>query len=394
MITVEEAQAKVARLLQELGTETVSLADASGRVLRKPVCAQRDQPPFAASAMDGYAIQSADLKVGEKLKVVGEIAAGHGADLTVKPGQAVRIFTGAPLPKGADHILIQEDATRSGDEIQISEGHDTKSYVRPSGGDFPKGFEISGPKRITPSDLALMASMNAPIVTVSKRPVVAIIPTGDELVWPGEQPGPDQIIASNNFGLKAMLEAEGAHVRLLPIAKDNATSLKTAFELADEVDLIVTLGGASVGDHDLVQEVALGEGLDLSFYKLAMRPGKPLMAGLLGRTPMVGLPGNPVSSMVCGHIFLKPAIRALQGLDYTSDPLLEARLIKDIGPNGPREHYMRAHVELDGGNWICQPFGRQDSSLLTVLSSANALMVRSAHDPALNAGTVVKFTHL
>jgi len=394
MITVSQAQAKIADLLTVTGTEHVALADASERVLRGDIVAQRDQPPFAASAMDGYAIRKQDLQTGAKLDVIGEIAAGHSTTLTVGSGQAVRIFTGGALPDGADYVLIQEDAEREGDTVTILEGFDTSAYVRPSGSDFPKGFKIAGPKRINASDMALLASMNSETVEVSTRPVVAVIPTGDELVWPGEVPRSDQIIASNNFGLKGMLEAEGADVRLLPIASDNKDSLKQVFKLTKGADLIVTLGGASVGDHDLVQDVAKGEGLDLSFYKLAMRPGKPLMAGLFGKTPMVGLPGNPVSSMVCAHIFLRPAVRAMLGLGYHSDPVFEAKLESEIGPNGPREHYMRAIVQPENGVWTCRPNERQDSSLLTVLTQSNALMIRPPHDPALKAGTVVKFTHL
>ena len=394
MLTVEQAQAKIADLLGVTDTQTIGLASAGGRVLRETVRARRDQPPFAASAMDGYAIRKADLVVGRSLAVIGEIAAGHGTDLEVGSGQAARIFTGARLPGGADHILIQEDADRTGDVITVCADHDTASYVRPAGVDFLKGFELAGPRRISPSDLALMASMNVDRVTVSTKPVIAVIPTGDELVWPGEAPRMDQIIASNNFGIKAMLESEGADVRLLPIAKDKPESLRQVFAICDGADLIVTLGGASVGDHDLVQDVAKREGLDLSFYKLAMRPGKPLMAGLLGKTPMIGLPGNPVSSLVCGHIFLRPAVRAMLGLGYQTPALLDASLTQDIGPNGPRAHYMRAKVEQVDGQWRCTPFERQDSSLLTVLSSANALLVRPAHDPALIAGDVVKFTHI
>ena len=394
MITVEEAQSKISNLLPEVGSETIRLENAAGRVLKSSVTAQRDQPPFAASAMDGYAIRQEDLKVGAQLHVIGENAAGHSTTLKVNENQAVRIFTGAPLPTGSDYILIQEDTECQDDFITVKADHDTASYVRPAGGDFPKGFKINAPKKITPSDFALLASMNAAEIEVAKKPVVALIPTGDELVWPGEAPRDDQIITSNNFGLKAMLEAEGADVRLLPIASDTPDSLKHVFELTEGVDLIVTLGGASVGDHDLVKDVAKGEGLDLSFYKLAMRPGKPLMAGLFGGTPMIGLPGNPVSSMVCGQIFLRPAIRAMQGLGYQNDPVFNAVLDKDIGPNGPRAHYMRANVALSEDGWRCSPFERQDSSLLTVLSDANALMIRPAHDPAQSAGSVVKFTHL
>lgn len=394
MITVEEAQAYIADLLKPVETEHVCLIEAAGRVLRGTVTALRDQPPFAASAMDGYAIRKSDIAVGATLDVIGEVAAGHGSDLTVEPGQAVRIFTGAPLPQGADYILIQEDVVRDDNQITLQDGYDSADYVRPSGTDFPKGFTISGPRAISPSDLALMASMNARTVEVARQPVVALIPTGDELVWPGEVPRDDQIVASNNFGLKAMLEAEGAVVRMLPIAIDKPESLVRVFELAEGADLIVTLGGASVGDHDLVKRVATGKGLDLAFYKLAMRPGKPLMAGMFGNTPMIGLPGNPVSSMVCGQIFLRPAVRALLGLGYVTDPVFKARLDRDIGPNGPRTHYMRAIVEADEQGWLCRPNERQDSSLLSVLSKSNALMIRPANDPALKTGTVVKFTHL
>ena len=394
MLSVKDAQSKIAKLLAPVPSEFVDISNVGGRVLSASAVALRDQPPFAASAMDGYAILKRDLKVNATLSVTGEISAGNFKPLTVSNGEAVRIFTGAPLPRNADHILIQEDADRSGDTITIKKGFDTKSYVRPAGGDFKKGFELSAPRRLSASDVALLASMNVPKVSVSRRPVVSIIPTGDELVWPGDTPAPDQIIASNNFGLKAMLKAEGADVRLLPIAPDTTTGLTQLFDLTKGSDLIVTLGGASVGDHDLVQSVAKNEGLDLSFYKLAMRPGKPLMAGLFRGIPMIGLPGNPVSSMVCAQIFIKPAIRALSGLGYQTDPVHKAILDKDIGPNGPREHYMRARIESGPDGWICTPFERQDSSLLSVLSDANALMIRPAFDPAQTAGSVVSFTHI
>ena len=394
MLSVKDAQSKIAKLLTPVGSETVGISDVGGRVLVAPAVALRDQPPFAASAMDGYAILKSDLNARATLSVIGEISAGNFNPLSVASGQAVRIFTGAPLPEHADHILIQEDAERTGDTITIKEGFESQSYVRPAGGDFKKGFELSAPRRLSASDVALLASMNVPKIRVSRRPVVSIIPTGDELVWPGDTPAPDQIIASNNFGLKAMLEAEGADVRLLPIAPDTTTGLTQLFDLTEGSDLIITLGGASVGDHDLVQSVAKAEGLDLSFYKLAMRPGKPLMAGLLRGIPMIGLPGNPVSSMVCAQIFIKPAIRALCGLGYQSDPIYQAKLDTDIGPNGPREHYMRARVKAGPDGWICSPFERQDSSLLSILSDANALMIRPAHDPAQTAGAVVDFTHI
>ncbi len=394
MITVKEAQAHVAALLTPTPSEEIDLADGAGRVLLGPVTAKRHQPPFPASAMDGYAVRSADITAGADLTVIGEVAAGHANPLTIGPGEAVRIFTGGVVPDGADRILIQEDAERTGDTITVSAGFDTKSYVRPAGTDFEAGFRIDGPRRLKPFDLSLIASMGVGRIPVARKPVIAVIPTGDELVWPGEDARDDQISASNHFGLKAMLESEGAIVRLLPIAKDTHASLRAALSLTQGADLIVTLGGASVGDHDLVQDVAKGEGLDLSFYKLAMRPGKPLMAGRLGETPMIGLPGNPVSSLVCGHIFLKPAVGAFLGLGYHAAPVETARLACDLGANGPREHYMRAHVTQTDGGWECTPFERQDSSLLSVLSDANALMIRPPSEAPLKAGSVVKFTHI
>lgn len=394
MLTVEEAQARIAELIEPVETELVSLANAGGRVLRASAQAHRAQPPFAASAMDGYAVRFDDVSDGAQLRVVGEIAAGHSQPISLKRGEAARIFTGAPLPEGADHILIQEDTKRDGDTITVQPNFDAHHYVRPAGGDFPAGFELPAPRRLTASDVALLAAMNAPEVSVARKPIVAIIPTGDELVWPREFPRGDQIVASNNFGLKAMLDADGADTRLLPIAKDTPEALRETFALADGADLIVTLGGASVGDHDLVQGVAVDQGLDLSFYKLAMRPGKPLMAGRLGKTPMIGLPGNPVSSMVCAHVFLRPALRSLLGLGYVTEPVHNAVLSRNLGANGPRAHYMRSIIEKTDEGWTCTPNERQDSSLLSVLSASNGLMIRPAQDPARNAGDTVSFMFL
>jgi len=359
MISVAEGQARIADLLKPISVETVRTEDANGRILRAPVIATRDQPPFAASAMDGYAIKIEDRIAGKTLQVVGEIAAGQHSDIALGSGQAMRIFTGAPVPEGATAILIQEDATRDGDTITVQSGFDTNKYVRPAGGDFRQGHRIDPPHRLGFADLSLLAAMNIPTIRVSRRPIIAIIPTGDELVWPGESPRRDQIIASNHFGLKAMLEDAGAITRLLPIARDTSKNLTEVFSLAEGADMIVTMGGASVGDHDLVQQVAGENGLDLSFYKLAMRPGKPLMAGLFNGVPMIGLPGNPVSSLVCGHIFLRPAIAALGGLPYTPAPMTTARLTTDIGENGPREHYMRATVTQTDTGLKVTPAPRQ-----------------------------------
>ena len=375
MISVEQALEHLFDLVAPLGTETVALRDACGRVLSQDVHAKRDQPPFDASSMDGYAV-AGDVSVGDTFNVIGEAAAGHGLLGSIATGQAARIFTGAPLPTGATRVVIQENVQRKADTITITADVGAATYVRPSGADFRSGDIISAPRRLTPSDLALLAAMNVARVPVTHKPVVAIIPTGDELVQPGESPSSDQIIASNSFGLAAMIEAEGGTVRLLPIARDTIASLSTVFDMAQDADLVITIGGASVGDHDLVSQVAANKGMEQAFYKVAMRPGKPLMAGRLGTSAMIGLPGNPVSAMVCGHIFVLPVLRKMLGLAAKPAPRIKAQLANSLGPNGPREHYMRAR--LDGDQVTV--FERQDSALLTVLSEANCLAVRVPND--------------
>lgn len=387
MISVDSALTRIFALTTPLDFETVTLTEAAGRVLAKPVSATRDQPPFPASAMDGYALRAAEVTPGASFTVIGTAAAGHGFAGVLGAGQAVRIFTGAPLPQGADRVIIQEDVQRDGDQISMNSDLDAGPYVRAAGADFRAGEALEAPRRLRPADLALLAAMNIAEVPVSCRPVVALIATGDELVMPGETPGADQIIASNCVGLAAMVAAEGGLPRILPIARDNSASLKTAFDLARGADLIVTIGGASVGDHDLVAPVAAELGMEQSFYKVAMRPGKPLMAGRIANSMMLGLPGNPVSSIVCGTIFMLPALRAMQGLAATAAPRLQARLAQPLAANGKREHYMRARLE-DG---TITAFDRQDSALLWVLSEANALLVRPVADPPRAIGDLVDF---
>jgi molybdopterin molybdotransferase len=387
MISVSEARAALLALVDPLGVETVPLAQCSGRVLAEPVAARRDQPPFSASAMDGYAVNATEVELHAMFKVIGEAAAGHGFEGKVGAGQAVRIFTGAPVPEGADFVVIQEDVDRKGNLITILDAPAPNRNIRPKGGDFAIGDTLSAPRILTPADVALLAAMNTADVPVVRRPIVAVMSTGDELVMPGGTPGPDQIIASNGFGLKAMLEAAGAEVRLLPIAQDTVQSLTTAFQLAQGADLVVTIGGASVGDHDLVGDVAASLGMERAFYKVAMRPGKPLMAGRMGRMAMVGLPGNPVSSMVCCQIFLLPMIRKMRGLSSDQPVLQTATLLAPLPKNGPREHYMRARVTDIG----IRAFESQDSALLTILAEANALLVRPANDDTLDAGASVQF---
>ena len=394
MITVDQAQDLCLTGLTTLGTETVSIAEAAGRTLITPAAATRPQPPFAASVMDGYAVDNAAVKPGARFQVIGEAAAGHAWSGTVGPNQALRIFTGAPMPKGADRVIIQEDVTRDGDTITLNANLDESAYVRPIGADFPSGFTLPTPRRLTPSDVALLAAMNIAEVTVARKPHVALIATGDELVMPGGDPRPVQIIDSNVFGLKALIEQHGGTADILPITLDTEDALHATFSKAISADLIVTIGGASVGDHDLVGKVAQDFGLDRAFYKIAMRPGKPLMSGTMRGKPFLGLPGNPVSAMVCGYLFLLPMLRKLAGQTDVLPQIITATLAQDIPANGPRAHYMRAQITETTEGRMITAFTRQDSALLTVLSDANALLIRPIKDPAQKAGTSVNAIQL
>lgn len=390
MITVEEALAKLLALVSPLGEEQVPLARAAGRVLARPVSARRDQPPFDASAMDGYAIRGLAAGPGARFRVIGEAGAGHAFTGSIGEGEAARIFTGAPLPAGADRVVIQEDVTREGDWITLGERLDPGTNIRPRGGDFATGATVAAPRRLAPSDLALLAAMNLPEVPAIRRPVVAFIATGDELVMPGEEPGPDQIVASNSFALAALAEAAGAEARLLPIARDSEAELRAVLGMAVGADLVVTIGGASVGDHDLVGKVAGEMGMERAFYKVAMRPGKPLMAGRLNGAALLGLPGNPVSAIVCGHVFMLPVLRAMQGLPPAAPPL-RATLAEPVGPTGPRTHFMRARLAPGPGLPAIAPFARQDSSLLSILTEADALLIRPKDGGPLPAGAEVDY---
>ena len=392
MLSVEEALTLCLDLVRPLSVETVALRHAAGRVMPGAARAERDQPPFAASAMDGYAVLG-DPVAGDGFQVIGEAGAGHSFAGSVGLGQTVRIFTGAPVPDGATRVIIQEDVAREGQRIVVQPGADTGRHIRPMGQDFRQGDPL-GPRRLGPNDLALLASMNVALVAVTRRPVVAIIATGDELVMPGETPRPDQIIASNSFALAAMVEAAGGEVRLLPIARDTEADLRTVLELAAGADLILTIGGASVGDYDLVGRVTESLGMDRAFWRIAMRPGKPLMAGRLGGAALLGLPGNPVSAVVCGHLFVLPMLRAMLGLAEVAPQVRKAALAVPVGPTGPRAHYMRATLDWSDALPRITPFERQDSALLSVLSQADALLIRPLGEGALAAGAVVGYLTL
>lgn len=387
MISVAEALDHIFSLTRQCETETVPLRDSAGRVLAEQVVAKRPQPPFRAATMDGYAVRAEVVETGAQLTVIGEAPAGTAFSGKVGVGDAVRIFTGAPVPEGADKVVIQEDVERVGETVTLSDAIDAKANIRPIGADFELGATIAAPRLLGAADLGLIAAMNVPKVVVRKRPVVALLATGDELVLPGEDPRADQIISSNSFSLAPLLEAHGAEVRVLPIASDTAEHLNTAFDLAADADLLITIGGASVGDHDLVGPTLEARGATRSFYKVAMRPGKPLMAGRMGEQVVIGLPGNPVSAMVCTMIFVIPALRSMLGLPDGATPTRLGTLAHDLPANGPRQHYMRATME-NGALTVARS---QDSALLSVLANSDALVVRPPNDPEQPAGSLVSY---
>ncbi|MDB2407037.1 molybdopterin molybdotransferase MoeA [Jannaschia sp.] len=385
MIPVAEARDHLLSLVSRLRAEQVPLRAAAGRILSGPVKALQTQPPFAASAMDGYAIAGDLPEIGTRFRVIGEAAAGHPCPDPVRTGEAIRIFTGAPLPEGATRIVIQEDITRDGDQAIVTQDPDPATHIRPAGGDFTQGTPFERRAPLGPRDIALLAAMGHATLPVIRKPIIAILMTGDELRPPGAPLSPGEITASNGYGLAAMVEAQGAEARLLPIARDTHESLATAIALASGADLLLTIGGASVGDHDLVAAALQSAGMDAAFHKVAMRPGKPLMAGRLGSMAVVGLPGNPVSAMVCTRIFVLPMLRQMLGRLPEAEPALR-RLAAPLPANGPRQHYMRAATQSDGSILAAD---RQDSSLLSVLASSDILIVRPPHAPQAAAGASV-----
>ena len=388
MISVTEALEKLFLIAKVTPVETVELKKCLGRVLAKPLESTRSNPPFPSSAMDGYAINKANLKSGAEFKVIGESAAGHSFPKMINKNEAVRIFTGSRVPDGANLVLMQEDVEADKKFIIVKENFDKKSNIRLEGSDFSKGYKVITPVILGAKEISLLAAMNFAHLSVRKKPTVAIISTGDELVFPGESPKPDQIIASNAYGIAALCEECGAEPRILPIAQDNLKSIEYIIGLAQDADLIITIGGASVGKYDLINEATNKFGVDKSFHKVAMRPGKPLMAGKLNETALVGLPGNPVSALVCGYVFIRPLIQAMLGLEKKSAPRLVAPCSTSLPKNGPREHYMRA-VLLPNG--YLEPVENQDSARLALLYDADALLIRAAHAEAIPAKTQCEY---
>ena len=391
MQSVEAARARILAALAATPPETVALAEAAGRVLARPVSARLTQPPAAVSAMDGYALRAADAALGARLLVVGEAPAGHPFAGQIGPGEAVRIFTGAFIPEGADSILLQEDATAEAGTVLVREAVTQGRWVRPAGLDFATGETLlAAGRKLTARDIGLAAAANHPWLTLHRRPRIGILATGDEIALPGDPLPMGGIVSSNAHALAAMLRAAGAEAVILPIAPDDADAIATLAQGARGCDMLVTTGGASVGEHDLVQKALVPGGFALDFWKIAMRPGKPLIWGRLGETPMLGLPGNPVSALVCAVVFLLPAVAVMAGLPAAPTPSEAALAGADLAANDQREDYLRC--TLDGE--VATPFSRQDSSMLKTLARADALLIRAPHAAALPAGSPVRIIRL
>ncbi|MEX0808096.1 MAG: gephyrin-like molybdotransferase Glp [Dongiaceae bacterium] len=397
MISVAEALQRILGALAPLGAEQIALNDALGRVLATDLESRVTQPPVAVSAMDGYAVRAADVAtVPATLAVIGEAPAGRAFAGKIGPGEAVRIFTGGPVPNGADAIVIQENTDAEGTRVIVKETVKSGLFVRPAGLDFKTGHVLlKRGRRLTARDVGLAAAMNRPWLQVHRQPRVAILSSGDEIVMPGEPIGPSQIVSSNGIGIAAFVRACGGIPIDLGVAPDNLETLKTMTNGAAAADLLVTTGGVSVGDHDLMRAALGAKGMALDFWKIAMRPGKPLMFGKVDGTPVLGLPGNPVSTLVCSTIFLRPALALLEGVADPVVPRERARLGKDLPENDRREDYLRARLErTEEGGLVATAFDRQDSSMLSFLAGADCLIARAPLAPALKAGSEIEIVPL
>jgi molybdopterin molybdotransferase len=392
VISVEEALARLLEPLAALPPEQISIAEGVGRVLAEDIAARRTQPPFAVSAMDGYAVRADDVKtVPMELRIVAEVPAGAGFGGLIGPGETARIFTGAPLPAGTDTIVIQEDTERDGDRVRVLEGAPRGRYVRREGLDFSEGeVLLRTGRRLTARDIGLLAAMNRPWLFVHRRPRIGILSTGDEIVMPGDPIGPHQIVSSNSLALAAFVAACGGIPVSVGNAPDDPEALRRIAAATQGVDLLVTTGGASVGEHDLVREALAADGLELDFWQIAMRPGKPLMVGRYRRATMVGLPGNPVSTLVCALLFLRPALDRLSGVTAFGEPGPTARLGVALPKNDRRQDYLRSRLaRAADGTLEVSPFEVQDSSMMRLLAAADCLVVRPPQAPAAAAGEKV-----
>lgn len=388
MLSVAEARTRITSALAPVANETVSPPDAAGRALAADAVAQLTQPPFDVSAMDGYAVRAIEASAGARLTVSGSIPAGASAPQPLAPRCAMRIFTGAPVPPGADAIVIQEDTSRDGNTVTINEAAIAGKHIRRAGLDFRAGTTLlSAPRALSAVDASLLAAAGVSSVAVRRRPRIAILATGDELAPPGTRPGPGQIIASTGVAIAALVREWGGEALDLGIARDDRETIRRAAARVRDADMLVTLGGASVGEHDLVRDALQPEGLTLDFWKIAMRPGKPMMFGRWGATAFLGLPGNPVSALVCTHLFLRPAVERLLGFEGGAPPMLRVRLGCDLAANDTREDYLRACLSGDAaGDLAATPLAVQDSSMLSALAQADCLLVRPPHAPEARAG--------
>jgi molybdopterin molybdotransferase len=399
LMPVTEALTAVLAGAEPLAEEMVALDAAFHRVLARDVPALRTQPPQAMSAMDGYAVRAADVSAaGIRLKVIGEVAAGRPFEEALGAREAVRIFTGGVIPDGADAVVIQEDTVADSGHVTITEAARPGRHIRPAGIDFREGdVLLARGIHLTDRDLSLAAGMNYPELPVRRRPKVALLATGDELVMPGATPGPGQIVYSNGYALRALARHEGADIIDLGIAADTLEATVVGIRRGRDAgaDILVTTGGASVGDHDLVKRSLEAEGVAMAFWKIAMRPGKPMMHGRLGAMRVIGLPGNPVSSYVCGFLFLVPLIRALSGRSAVHHAHETALLGRDVGANDLREDYLRARLERRrDGALIAIPVDHQDSSLLGNLAAARALVIRPPFAAKASAGSACDILRL
>lgn len=402
LLPVTEALQRILSTICITQKEEVALTASLGRVTAESIYSRRTQPPQSVSAMDGYAIRTADLSnPPSKLKRVGTAPAGSAYSKTLQPGETVRIFTGAPIPNGADAVVIQENASAEseadGATVQINENPNIGQYIRPAGLDFKSGdCQIKSGSIMTARNIGLAAAMNVPWIAVRQKPKVAILATGDEIVRPGEPIGPHQIVSSNSYGLAALISASGGEPTILGVAKDKIEEIQNMVRGIRGFDLLITTGGASVGEHDLIQN-ALGiqsfgnKGLKVDFWRIAMRPGKPLIFGTLNEIPLLGLPGNPVSTFVCGLIFAQPAVKTMLGLNGYSQTTRFARINSSLPQNDRRQDYLRGELELnEKGEQIVLPFSHQDSSMLSCLAKADCLVVRPPFDPKKKPGDWVR----
>lgn len=396
LMPVSEARALILAGVEPLPEEMAALADAHGRVLAQDLRAGSDQPPFPASAMDGFAVRSKDLaSLPARLKVIGEAPAGRRFEGEVGPGEAVRIFTGAPVPAGADTVVIQENARQAGDIVIVETEAAVGRHIRAAGLDFRRGeVVVPAASVLNPRAIGLAAALNRASVPVRRRPLVAILATGDELVPPGALPRDDQIVSSNGHALAAMVQQFGGQPLDLGIVADELAATEQAIARAESADILVTIGGASVGEHDLVRRALQGRGIKLGFWQVAIRPGKPLMFASAGQQRILGLPGNPVSAMLCARLFLKPLIAGLLGL-AGEEQLQTAKLETPLPANDHRQDYLRASLRRHpDGTMTTAPFPRQDSSMQRTLHAAQALIVRPPHAAPALPGEMVEILEI